>query len=87
YFRSELEKAVGGHRNVGEVRGYGLMAAIEFVEDRDDRTFFDAGILDNAEFVDQFEIGNTCGSTDRVGRIGPAVTDRAHLIGTLHQDL
>jgi L-2,4-diaminobutyrate transaminase len=43
YFRSELEKAVGGHRNVGEVRGDGLMAAIEFVEDRDDRTFFDAG--------------------------------------------
>ncbi|MGO7624408.1 aminotransferase class III-fold pyridoxal phosphate-dependent enzyme, partial [Rhizobium ruizarguesonis] len=43
YFRSELEKAVGGHSNVGEVSGDGLMAAIEFVEDRDDRTFFDAG--------------------------------------------
>ena len=43
YFRSELAKAVGGHRNVGEVRGDGLMAAVEFVEDKDDRTFFDAG--------------------------------------------
>ena len=41
YFRSELAKAVGDHRNVGEVRGDGLMAAVEFVEDRDDRTFFD----------------------------------------------
>lgn len=41
YFRAELQKAVGDHRHVGEVRGDGLMAAIEFVEDRDDRAFFD----------------------------------------------
>ncbi|MEI2302244.1 aspartate aminotransferase family protein [Ensifer sp. MJa1] len=41
YFRAELAKAIGGHRNVGEVRGDGLMAAVEFVEDRDDRIFFD----------------------------------------------
>ncbi|APG87559.1 gamma-aminobutyrate:alpha-ketoglutarate aminotransferase (plasmid) [Sinorhizobium americanum CCGM7] len=39
YFRAELK--VGDHRHVGEVRGDGLMAAIEFVEDRDDRKFFD----------------------------------------------
>lgn len=43
YFRSELAKAVGDHKHVGEVRGDGLMAAIEFVEDRDDRAFFDPG--------------------------------------------
>jgi L-2,4-diaminobutyrate transaminase len=42
YFRAELQKAVGGHKNVGEVRGDGLMAAVEFVADRDDRVFFDA---------------------------------------------
>jgi L-2,4-diaminobutyrate transaminase len=41
YFRGELAKAVGGHKNVGEVRGEGMLAAVEFVEDRDDRTFFD----------------------------------------------
>jgi L-2,4-diaminobutyrate transaminase len=41
YFRGELAKVVGDHRHVGEVRGDGLMAAIEFVEDRDDRAFFD----------------------------------------------
>jgi L-2,4-diaminobutyrate transaminase len=41
YFRSELAKAVGGHPNVGEVRGEGLLAAVEFVADRDDRRFFD----------------------------------------------
>lgn len=41
YFREELAKAVVDHRHVGDVRGDGLMAAVEFVEDRDDRTFFD----------------------------------------------
>ncbi|MGB3815534.1 MAG: aspartate aminotransferase family protein [Shinella sp.] len=41
YFRAELAKAVGDHKHVGEVRGDGLMAAVEFVEDRDDRVFFD----------------------------------------------
>ena len=41
YFRAELAKAVGEHKNVGEVRGEGLLAAVEFVEDRDDRKFFD----------------------------------------------
>jgi len=43
YFRSELAKAVGDHKHVGEVRGDGLMAAVEFVEDKDDRAFFDPG--------------------------------------------
>jgi L-2,4-diaminobutyrate transaminase len=41
YFRAELSKAVAGHRNVGEVRGEGMLAAVEFVEDKDDRKFFD----------------------------------------------
>ena len=42
YFRERLAEAVGGHRHVGEVRGDGLLAAVEFVEDKDDRKFFDA---------------------------------------------
>ena len=42
YFRQQLTDALGGHKHVGEVRGDGLMAAIEFVEDKDDRRFFDA---------------------------------------------
>ncbi|WP_061933785.1 aspartate aminotransferase family protein [Aureimonas sp. AU22] len=41
HFRSSLSAALGGHRNVGEVRGEGLLAAVEFVADRDDRRFFD----------------------------------------------
>ena len=43
YFNKALKDALSGHRNVGEVRGEGLMAAVEFVEDRDDRRFFDPG--------------------------------------------
>ncbi|MBK3745711.1 aspartate aminotransferase family protein [Paraburkholderia aspalathi] len=41
YLRGELTKALGDHRHVGEIRGDGMLAAIEFVEDRDDRKFFD----------------------------------------------
>lgn len=41
YFRNELMEAVGSHRHVGDVRGAGLMAAIEFVKDKDDRAFFE----------------------------------------------
>ena len=41
YFRAGLANALENHKNVGDVRGDGLMAAVEFVEDRDDRRFFD----------------------------------------------
>lgn len=39
-----MADAVGGHCHVGDVRGVGLLAAVEFVEDRDDRTFFDPAL-------------------------------------------
>lgn len=42
YFNAALQEALGGHHYVGEVRGEGLLAAVEFVRDRDDRIFFDA---------------------------------------------
>lgn len=42
YFRKALQDALADHKQVGEIRGEGLMAAIEFVEDRDDRKFFEA---------------------------------------------
>ncbi|WP_137700695.1 aspartate aminotransferase family protein [Marimonas lutisalis] len=41
YFKKVLQDAVGGHANVGDVRGEGLLCAVEFVEDRDSRRFFD----------------------------------------------
>lgn len=41
YFSSALRDALGGHPNVGEVRGEGMIAAVELVEDKADRRFFD----------------------------------------------
>lgn len=49
YFRKALEDAIGGHKHVGDVRGEGLMAAVEFVDDRDDRKFFDASLKIGAQ--------------------------------------
>lgn len=42
YFRAALDDALGGHPMVGEVRGEGMLAAVEFVADRDERRFFPA---------------------------------------------
>jgi L-2,4-diaminobutyrate transaminase len=42
YLLKGLKDAVGGHAHVGEVRGEGMLAAVELVEDRDDRKFFEA---------------------------------------------
>ncbi|MFK7765568.1 MAG: aminotransferase class III-fold pyridoxal phosphate-dependent enzyme, partial [Roseobacter sp.] len=42
HFRQALQEAVGDHLHVGEVRGEGLMCAVECVRDRDDRVFFEA---------------------------------------------
>ena len=42
HFKSALIDAVGGHINVGEVRGEGLMCAVELVADKVDRKFFEA---------------------------------------------
>ena len=40
YFRGALSDALAGHANVGEVRGDGLLTAVEFVENKDGRVFF-----------------------------------------------
>ncbi|MDY8108834.1 aspartate aminotransferase family protein [Fulvimarina sp. 2208YS6-2-32] len=43
HFRRALHDALAGHAHVGEVRGEGMIAAVEFVEDKDDRKFFEPG--------------------------------------------
>lgn len=42
YLKAALTDAVGDHPIVGEVRGEGLLAALELVADKDDRIYFDA---------------------------------------------
>ncbi|UWS08808.1 aspartate aminotransferase family protein [Phaeobacter inhibens] len=41
YLNDEMRTALGDHPNVGDLRGEGMLCAVEFVADRDDRRFFD----------------------------------------------
>ncbi|MDQ0315059.1 aspartate aminotransferase family protein [Amorphus orientalis] len=51
YLKQALIDAVGDHPHVGEVRGEGLLIAVEFVKDRDSRTYFDASEKAGARVV------------------------------------
>ncbi|WP_406870857.1 aspartate aminotransferase family protein [Thioclava sp. 'Guangxiensis'] len=42
YLNRAMKAALGDHPNVGDIRGEGMLCAVEFVEDRDSRRFFDA---------------------------------------------
>ena len=42
YLNSQMRAALADHASVGDVRGEGMLCAIEFVADKDSRTFFDA---------------------------------------------
>jgi L-2,4-diaminobutyrate transaminase len=41
YFMTAMNDALADHMHVGDIRGEGLLCAIEFVEDKDSRAFFD----------------------------------------------
>ena len=43
YLNAAMADALGGHANVGDIRGEGMLCAVELVKDRDDHVFFDAG--------------------------------------------
>jgi len=44
YFKDEMIKALGDHPNVGDIRGEGLMMAVEFLKERDTREAFDPAL-------------------------------------------
>ena len=44
YFQQRLAETFADHPNVGEVRGDGMLAAVEFVADRKDKTRFDPAL-------------------------------------------
>jgi L-2,4-diaminobutyrate transaminase len=81
YFRKALADALAGHRNVGEVRGDGLMAAVEFVEDKDDRCFFDparkVGPSISAALLEEGVIGRAMPQGDILGFAPPLCLTRA----------
>ena len=43
YLNEAMTQALGDHAHVGDIRGEGMLCAVEFMADRADRKFFDAG--------------------------------------------
>lgn len=41
YFNAQMASALAGHAHVGEVRGAGMLCAVELVDNKDDRVLFD----------------------------------------------
>ena len=41
YLNKAMKSALGDHAHVGDIRGEGMLCAVEFVEDRETRRFFD----------------------------------------------
>jgi L-2,4-diaminobutyrate transaminase len=80
YFNAALTDAVGSNRFVGEVRGEGLMAAVEFVLDRDDRVFFDpndrVGARITAALLERGVIGRAMPQGDILGFAPPLCLTR-----------
>ena len=81
YFRAALTDALAGHAHVGDVRGDGLMAALEFVEDRDDRRFYDParkiGPAVSAALLEQGVIGRAMPEGDILAFAPPLCLSRA----------
>jgi len=42
YLRAAMKDALADHPHVGDIRGEGMLMAVEFVKDRESRTFYDA---------------------------------------------
>jgi L-2,4-diaminobutyrate transaminase len=42
YLNDQMRAALADHPHVGDVRGTGMICAVEFVADKDSRTFYDA---------------------------------------------
>lgn len=51
YLNTAMADALGDHANVGEIRGEGMLCAVELVQDRDDRVFFDVAQKITAQIV------------------------------------
>ena len=75
HLRDGLSNALSGHAHVGEVRGEGMMAAVEFVRDKDDRVFFEAsekvGPQVSAALLERGVIGRAMPQGDILGFAPP----------------
>jgi L-2,4-diaminobutyrate transaminase len=75
YLNKVMAEAVDGHANVGDVRGEGMLCAVELVKGRDSRTFFDAadkvGPSIAAALLDQGIIARAMPQGDIIGFAPP----------------
>jgi L-2,4-diaminobutyrate transaminase len=80
YFRAGLAASLGDNPIVGDVRGEGLLAAVEFVRDRQDRVFFEAdqkiGPRIAAAFLQRGVIGRAMPQGDILGFAPPLCLTR-----------
>lgn len=75
YFKQVLTEALGDHAHVGDIRGEGLLCAVEFVKDKGSRTFFEAGDKVGptvaAKLLDEGVIGRAMPQGDIIGFAPP----------------
>ncbi|HET8729017.1 MAG TPA: aminotransferase class III-fold pyridoxal phosphate-dependent enzyme, partial [Alphaproteobacteria bacterium] len=80
YLVDGMRQALGGHRNVGEVRGVGMLCGLEFVRDKADRVFFDpsekVGPRLAAALVSRGVIGRAMPQSDIIGFAPPLCLSR-----------
>jgi L-2,4-diaminobutyrate transaminase len=81
YFNQAMSTALAGHPMVGEVRGIGLMAAVEFVEDKANKTAFDpakkVGPTVSAKCLENGMIARAMPHGDILGFAPPLVLTKA----------
>ena len=75
YLNAQMQAAIGDHPNVGQVRGEGMLCAVELVEHRDGRQFFDparkVGPAVSAEMASQGVIARAMPQGDIIGYAPP----------------
>ncbi|NNE52310.1 MAG: aminotransferase class III-fold pyridoxal phosphate-dependent enzyme [Sulfitobacter sp.] len=81
YLNTAMAEALGDHAHVGEVRGEGMLCAVELVKDRDDRIFFEAAekVVPQivAKMLDRGVIARAMPQSDIIGFAPPLCLSRA----------
>ncbi|MBU2981012.1 aspartate aminotransferase family protein [Lentibacter algarum] len=81
YLNAAMRDALGEHANVGDIRGTGMLCAVEFVQEREGRKFFDAsektGPTIAAALLEQGVIGRAMPQGDILGFAPPFCLTKA----------
>ncbi|MPV86002.1 aminotransferase [Ostreibacterium oceani] len=80
---NKLKTAIGSHKNVGDIRGQGLLCAIEFVADKNSRTLFNPigqhGPKVAAAMLARHVIGRAMPQGDIIGIAPPLIISEAEI--------